>query len=127
MCIRDRAEVAAMHKFFPSFKINQLQDGSGRLYWRGKVQPMGEGGMVWDLMLIYKNDHPHASEGEYGGSIQILPVQPRLKDIAQKMMPIDVYKRQKETDQITVSLLSFGHSRCCVPYPGPPASLILYT
>ena len=44
--------------------------------------------MVWDLMLIYKNDHPHASEGEYGGSIQILPVQPRLKDIAQKMMPI---------------------------------------
>ena len=26
-----------------------------------------------DLMLIYKNDHPHASEGEYGGSIQILP------------------------------------------------------
>ena len=83
-----QAEVAAMQKFFPSFKINQLQDGSGRLYWRGKVQPMGEGGMVWDLMLIYKNDHPHASEGEYGGSIQILPVQPRLKDIAQKMMPI---------------------------------------
>lgn len=83
-----QAEVAAMQKFFPSFRINQLQDGSGRLYWRGKVQPMGEGGMVWDLMLIYKNDHPHASEGEYGGSIQILPVQPRLKDIAQKMMPL---------------------------------------
>ena len=58
-----QAEVAAMQKFFPSFRINQLQDGSGRLYWRGKVQPMGEGGMVWDLMLIYKNDHPHASEG----------------------------------------------------------------
>lgn len=43
-----QAEVAAMQKFFPSFRINQLQDGSGRLYWRGKVQPMGEGGMVWD-------------------------------------------------------------------------------
>ena len=39
-------EVAAMQKFFPSFEINQLQDGSGRLYWRGKVQPTGEGGMV---------------------------------------------------------------------------------
>ena len=25
-------EVAAMQKFFPSFTINQLQDGSGRLY-----------------------------------------------------------------------------------------------
>lgn len=83
-----QAEIAAMRKFFPSFNINQLQDGSGRLYWRGKVQPSGQGGMVWDLMLIYKNDHPHASEGEFGGSIQILPVQPRLKDIAQQL-PID--------------------------------------
>ncbi len=45
-------EVAAMKKFFPSFTINQLQDGSGRLYWRGKVQPTGQGGMVWDLMLF---------------------------------------------------------------------------
>lgn len=80
-----KAEVAAMRRFFPSFQINQLQDGSGRLYWRGKVQPTGEGGTVWDLMLIYKNDHPHASPGEYGGSIQILPIQPRLKDIAMQL------------------------------------------
>lgn len=78
------AEVQAMKKYFPSFTIHQLQDGSGRLYWRGKVQPV-KGGMVWDLMLIYKNDHPHATEGEYGGSIQILPVSPRLKDIASQL------------------------------------------
>ena len=52
------------------------------------MQPTGEGGMVWALMLIYKNDHPHASGGEYGGSVQILPVQPRLKDIAERMMPL---------------------------------------
>ena len=77
-----------MQKHFPSFQINQLQDGTGRLYWRGKVQPLGPGGMVWDLMLIYKNNHPHASQGEYGGSIQILPVAPRLKDIAEKTMPL---------------------------------------
>jgi len=83
-----QAEVQAMNKFFPSFTIHQLQDGSGRLYWRGKVQPTGKGGMVWDLMLIYKNDHPHAGEGEYGGSVQILPVSPRLKDIANQMMPL---------------------------------------
>lgn len=80
-----QAEVLAMQKFFPSFQINQLQDGSGRLYWRGKVQPTGEGGMVWDLMLIYKNDHPR-SVG-YGGSIQILPIQPRLRDLAERVMP----------------------------------------
>ena len=77
------AEQMAMVKFFPSFKLYKLEDGSGRLYWRGKVQPTGKGGMVWDLMLIYKNDHPQ-SEG-YGGSIQILPVSPRLKDIADSL------------------------------------------
>lgn len=80
-----KAEVTAMRKFFPSFTIDQLQDGSGRLYWRGKVQPAGKGGIVWDLMLIYKNDHPHAAPGEYGGSVQILPISPRLKDIAQQL------------------------------------------
>ena len=84
-----QTEVAAMNKFFPSFTINQLQDGSGRLYWRGKVQPTGEGGMVWDLMLIYKNDHPHAHD--FGGSVQILPINPRLKDIAQQL-PIEPEK-----------------------------------
>ena len=77
------AEKMAMAKFFPSFKLHKLDDGSGRLYWRGKVQPTGKGGMVWDLMLIYKNDHPQ-SEG-FGGSIQILPVKPRLKDIATQL------------------------------------------
>lgn len=82
-------EVAAMKKFFPSFTINQLQDGSGRLYWRGKVQPTGEGGMVWDIMLIYKNTHPKvAGPNEYGGTVQILPLSPRLKDIGEKMMPL---------------------------------------
>ena len=82
-----KAEVQAMRKFFPSFKIDQLQDGTGRLYWRGTVQPSGPNGIVWDLMLIYKNNHPYTAEGEYGGSIQILPITPRLKDIA-KDFPI---------------------------------------
>lgn len=87
-----KAEVLAMRKFFPSFSIHQMEDGSGRLYWRGKVQPSGPNGIVWDLMLIYKNDHPHASDGEYGGSIQILPISPRLKDVAQKVYPIALEK-----------------------------------
>ena len=79
------AEQMAMAKFFPSFKLYKLEDGSGRLYWRGKVQPTGKNGMVWDLMLIYKNTHPQAEEGMYGGSIQILPVKPRLIDLAKSM------------------------------------------
>lgn len=84
-----QAEVAAMQKFFPSFTIHQLPDGSGRLYWRGKVQPTGAGGMVWDIMLIYKNTHPHVgSAHEYGGTVQILPLSPRLRDLGEKMMPL---------------------------------------
>ena len=79
------AEKMAMAKFFPAFKLYQLEDGSGRLYWRGKVQPTGKGGGVWDLMLIYKSTHPSAEEGEFGGSVQILPIKPRLKDIADQL------------------------------------------
>lgn len=80
-----QAEYAAMQKFFPSFTIHQLQDGTGRLYWRGSVQPAGPGGIVWDLMLIYENDHPHTGKDEYGGSVRILPLSPRLKDLAARM------------------------------------------
>ena len=83
------AEKMAMEKFFPSFKLYKMDDGSGRLYWRGKVQPTGKGGIIWDLMLIYANDHPKAQN--FGGSIQILPVKPRLKDLA-KSLPTDPNK-----------------------------------
>jgi hypothetical protein len=74
-------EYNTMKKQFPQFEIYQMQDGSGRLYWRGKVQPGGPDGAVWELMLIYKNTHPQA-EG-YGGSIQILPVSPNLRDLVE--------------------------------------------
>ena len=44
--------------------------------------------MIWDIMLIYKNTHPHVgSAHEYGGTVQILPLSPRLKDVAEKVMP----------------------------------------
>ena len=72
-------EYDAMKKQFPQFDIYQMQDGSGRLYWQGKVQPGGPNSAVWELKLIYKNTHPQA-EG-YGGSVQILPVNPNLRDL----------------------------------------------
>lgn len=81
-------EYNQMKKQFPQFEIYQMQDGSGRLYWRGKVQPGGPDSAVWELMLIYKNTHPQA-EG-YGGSIQILPVSPNLRDLVETFdLPID--------------------------------------
>ena len=101
-----QAEVMAMRKFFPSFTINQLQDGSGRLYWRGKVQPGGKDGMVWDLMLIYKNDHPNAMN--YGGSIQILPISPRLKDLAERIMPSVLETYNGNWDVIRAKGLQLG-------------------
>lgn len=101
-----QAEVAAMQKFFPSFTINQLQDGSGRLYWRGKVQPTGPGGMVWDLMLIYKNTHPKA-EG-YGGSVQILPLNPRLIDLADRIMPSILAQYNNDMNAIQRKGLQLG-------------------
>lgn len=86
------AEVQMMNRQFPQFQIGQLQDGSGRLYWRGKVQPCGSNGIVWDLMLIYKNDHPHAGQNEYGGSVQILPISPRLKNLGEQLLPQAIKK-----------------------------------
>lgn len=82
------AEVIQMRKYFPQFQIYQMNDGSGRLYWQGKVQPGGPNTPVWELLLIYKNTHPQA-EG-YGGSIQILPINPNLRDLVEKFqLPID--------------------------------------
>ena len=109
-----KAEVMAMRKYFPSFQINQLQDGSGRLYWRGKVQPTGKGGMVWDLMLIYKNNHPHAGQDEYGGSIQILPVQPRLKTLAEqsKRQIVGVYIFLSDMISLIISDRLYRHIQC---------------
>jgi len=80
-----QAEQMAMAKFFPNFQLYQLEDGTNRLYWRGKVQPTGKGGMMWDLMLIYENHHPRNDPGMFGGSIKILPVKPRLIDIARTL------------------------------------------
>lgn len=86
-----KMEVRLMREKFPQFQIGQLNDGSGRIYWRGKVQPSGPDGAVWELMLIYKNTHPE-SEG-YGGSVQILPINPNLRDVVEEFdLPINSRK-----------------------------------
>lgn len=83
-----QAEYNLMKERFPQFEIFQMNDGSDRLFWQGKVQPGGPGSPVWELRLIYKNTHPMA-EG-YGGSVQILPIQPNLRDLVEQFdLPID--------------------------------------
>ena len=58
-------------------------------------------------MLIYKNTHPHAEEGEYGGSVQILPLQPRLRDLADKIMP-SLLAQYKNIDNLYAKGLQLG-------------------
>ena len=76
-----QAEVLAMRKFYPSFKLMKLPDG--RLYWRGKVNPLGD--TVWDLMVIYDNGHPHTQPGQYGGSIDVYTVSPNLSALQKQL------------------------------------------
>lgn len=80
-----QAEYQMMKEQFPQFSIYQMNDGSGRLYWQGKVQPSGPDGGVWELQLIYKNNHPHTGAREWGGSVQILPVNPNLEDLTKRL------------------------------------------
>jgi len=72
-----------MNKFFPSFKMYKMPDG--RLYWRGKINPTGNGGSTWDLQIIYDHEHPFNINNKYGGTIDVYPVSPKLEDIIQKV------------------------------------------
>lgn len=82
-------EVRMMHKHFPQFKLKKMKDG--RLYWRGEVQPTGKGGIVWDLMVIYDNNHPYTDGVDtYGGSIDVYPVTPNLYELQQKLGDINI-------------------------------------
>ena len=82
-------EVAAMKKFFPNFKLMKLPDG--RLYWRGTVNPLGDAGSMWDLMVIYDNNHPHTDGvNTYGGSIDVYPVKPNLAELQKKLGDVSI-------------------------------------
>ena len=77
------AEIVLMKKYFPNFKLCKLPDG--RIYWRGKVNPTGPGGGIWDLKVIYQHGHPYdVGEYNYGGTIDVYPVSPNLRDIIAK-------------------------------------------
>jgi len=82
-------EVRMMQKFYPHFKLMKMKDG--RLYWRGKVQPTGEGGGVWDLMVIYDNNHPYTDGlNTYGGSIDVYPVFPHLAELQKQLGDVKI-------------------------------------
>ena len=77
------AEKMAMHKFFPNFTLDKLDDG--RLYWMGELSPgiyetKFHRKMKYTVMAVYNNNHPQQI---MGSSVRIYPVLPDVDDLIQ--------------------------------------------
>ena len=72
------AEKQAMQKYFPQFELQKLPDK--RLCWVGSVNPRGDAGGVWTLMVIYDNDHP-STRAVNGNSIRVYSIKPDLDEL----------------------------------------------
>jgi hypothetical protein len=74
-------EKAAMSRFFPQFKLEELEDG--RLYWYGALETNLRQGGIWYLQAIYDNNHPNNST--YGGSVKVYSISPDLAEIQKEI------------------------------------------
>ena len=77
------AEKLAMHRFFPDFTLDKLDDG--RLYWIGELSPgiyetKFNRKMKYTVMAVYNNNHPQQI---MGSSVRIYPVLPDVDDLIQ--------------------------------------------
>ena len=75
------AEKAAMHRCFPGFTLDKLEDG--RLYWIGELSPgiyetKFRRKMTYTVMAVYNNNHP---QQVMGSSVRIYPVLPDVDDL----------------------------------------------
>ena len=69
------AEKAAMQHAFPHFLLDKL--GDGRLCWVGSLN-LGLGFRDWEVMAVYKNNHP---QQEMGSSVQVFLVEPDIDEL----------------------------------------------
>ena len=76
-----RAEIEAMRRYFPAFRLDKESDG--RLSWVGPVTPglIGRRPRTYTLQAVY--DHSHPSNDTYGGSVKVYSVDPDLEEVAQ--------------------------------------------
>ena len=70
------AEKAAMHKYFPHFTLDKLDDG--RLYWAGALNVGVIGDREWNIMAVYDNNHPNQV---MGSSVKIYLVEPDIDEV----------------------------------------------
>lgn len=70
------AEKAAMHKAFPHFQLDKLDDG--RLCWIGELGIGAMGNNKWTVMAVYNNNHP---EQRMGSSVRVYLVEPDIDEL----------------------------------------------
>jgi hypothetical protein len=76
-----RAEIEAMRRYFPGFRLEKESDG--RLSWIGQVTPglIERRPRTYTLQAVY--DHSHPSNDDWGGSVKVYSIDPDLEDAAQ--------------------------------------------
>ena len=70
------AEKAAMHKAFPYFQLDRLDDG--RLCWIGELGLGIMGDNKWTVMAVYNNNHP---QQVMGSSVRVYLVEPDIEEL----------------------------------------------
>ncbi len=75
-------EVEAMHEIFPQFELQQMDDPSSRwhncLAWTGTLRPGILEDTAWQVMAVYRPNHPVA---QMGGSVCVYLVDPTIEDV----------------------------------------------
>ena len=71
-----KAEKAAMHKAFPNFTLDKLDDG--RLAWIGRLNVCKLGDNEWHIMAVYNHNHPYPV---IGGSVRVYIISPDINEL----------------------------------------------
>lgn len=79
-------EVAAMERFFPNFELCDYDDPSsvwdGCLCWRGKLRPGVYENTEWDVIALYRPDHPAAI---MGSTVMVYLVSPSIEEVYEQL------------------------------------------
>lgn len=75
-------ECAAMHQFFPQFDLQRVDDSSSRwnncLCWVGELKPGIMENQSWNVMAIYRPNHPTPI---MGGSVCVYLLDPTIEQV----------------------------------------------
>lgn len=75
-------EIEAMNQIFPQFQLDKIDDPTSRwhncLAWIGTLRPGILEDAAWQVMAVYKPNHPVAS---MGGSVCVYLLDPTIEDV----------------------------------------------